>query len=190
MALPTLTPKQHQWLELVSTHHSIDAVCEKLNIARDRYYEYLDAMRAKDYVLSPEAAEDALGDVQLAKMHPQDSSRNPWPAQARLARAPLPEDQTLVVRSVLLPRRDGLTWPAALPDEKAIVIDVEANGALVTSSAFAASRRERWSVLDTLARLQSGPLGYSALSGSTRLTLIIAWALGVDAVLFTPTAAA
>lgn len=181
MARAPLTSTQRQFLEHVTADRSVADTMTAMQIGRVRYYQLLNALKKHGYVGPgpPPGAEIAL-------THPQDSVESPWPPPARrvvIAHPTIP-GRSFVVRTVLLPREDGLMWPAGLPEEKAVILTAQGDGVERRTHSWTASRHERWPAEQTALRL------YRLVAPEEvtpelldLLTVAIAWAIGVDAVL-------
>jgi hypothetical protein len=186
----TVSVHQRQILDDLIARLSVPEIAKQHATARQRIQAQIEALRSIG-VLSTDLPDECIH----KELHPQDSRPNPWPPPARYARLFPNTDHEIVVRSVLLPRADGATLPIAVPDTRIIVLT---RPRLQGSISWEVSRRERWALADTEAVYTDWTKRYASLRPRlpvpvppvldtpqwSAVTLVIAWAIDTEAILY------
>lgn len=187
MATQTISEPQRQILTDLIAGLSVRHIADRRGHTRQRCQAQIDTLRIKG-LLRKGPPDNCL----CKEIHPQDSRNNPWPPPSRYIRVLSEPNHEVVIRSVLLPRVDGLELPHALPETYAVSLSRPGyNGSLN----WEISRRRRWSVTDTLAIhddwKESAPQHliippWISLDDDQidTLTLAIAWAVNTEAILY------
>jgi hypothetical protein len=185
----TLTVHQRQVAEHLIDGLSVTELAEAMGFTRSRGQELISTLRTKG-VLTTELPEHCT----TKTSHPANTARDPFPRRAHYARLFEATPHELVVRSTIPPREDGLELPQAVPDECSLILSRRMPPHVGHQSwPFVASRRAPWPIRRTqleyrawenrLARY-GRTLPVLDANQTRQLTQVIAWAIGVEAILY------